>query len=68
MKLPTKGDRVTVQGRSDSYTVLHQLNGVVVLTLPTWPMGANIRIQLHELATINGSPCQFPEPSRARRR
>ena len=68
MKPPTKGDRVTVQGHPNTYTVLHQLNGVAVLTLPTCPPGANIKMQLHELATINGSPCEFPEPSRTRRR
>jgi hypothetical protein len=64
------GDRVTAQGFPSDYPlmILAIVSGKVAIGSPRWPIGATRPVLLHQLRSINGVACQFPQPQASRRK
>jgi hypothetical protein len=57
------GDRVTTTEFPPDYplVVLAIAGGKLAIGSPRWPVGANRPMEYHQIASVNGVPCQFPQ-------
>jgi hypothetical protein len=64
------GDRVTAQGFPSDYPlmILTIVGGKVAIGSPKWPIGATRPVSFHQLRSINGLACQFPQTQASRRK
>jgi hypothetical protein len=58
------GDRVTTTEFPSDYPlmVLAIAGGRLAIGSPRWPTGANRATDYSQILSINGQPCQFPQP------
>jgi hypothetical protein len=57
------GDVVEAIGFDPSYPlmIVAIAGGRIAIGSPLWPPGANIPVELHQITSRNGEPCEFPK-------